>query len=161
MRRDSQGRHDYKGPEGKKEAAKTIQYFWRKWKSKSLFQQLMLYRAEKQQQLVYFCQQVKASKEPPNTIYRLDRETCLMSILRWDDDISGTWISKFKFNRKKIDVTSSSTKESVDDECWSVSSQMEHFTWTDQVATKGMYLELSESYRMVYFTIRRASKMSA
>ena len=65
MRRDSQGRNDYKGPEGKKEAAKTIQYFWRKWKSKSLFQQLMLYRAEKQQQLVYFCQQVKTAKESP------------------------------------------------------------------------------------------------
>lgn len=41
------------------EAAHTIQYFWRKWKGKSLFQQLLLYRAEKQQTLTYFCQQVK------------------------------------------------------------------------------------------------------
>ncbi len=41
------------------EAANTIQYFWRKWKGKSLFQQLLLYRADKQQQLTYFCQQVR------------------------------------------------------------------------------------------------------
>lgn len=40
------------------EAANTIQYFWRKWKGKSLFQQLLLYRADKQHQLTYFCQQV-------------------------------------------------------------------------------------------------------
>ena len=41
------------------EAANTIQYFWRKWKGKSLFQQLLFYRADKQQQLTYFCQQVR------------------------------------------------------------------------------------------------------
>ena len=41
------------------EAANTIQYFWRKWKGRSLFQQLLFYRADKQQQLTYFCQQVR------------------------------------------------------------------------------------------------------
>ncbi|KAI9561650.1 hypothetical protein GHT06_012610 [Daphnia sinensis] len=40
------------------EAANTIQYFWRKWKGKSIYQQLLLYRAAKQQDLTYFCQQV-------------------------------------------------------------------------------------------------------
>jgi hypothetical protein len=41
------------------EAANTIQYFWRKWKGKTIYQQLLLYRAAKQQELTYFCQQVR------------------------------------------------------------------------------------------------------
>jgi hypothetical protein len=40
------------------EAANTIQYFYRKWKGKTIYQQLLLYRAAKQQELTYFCQQV-------------------------------------------------------------------------------------------------------
>lgn len=40
------------------EAARYVQYYFRKWKTRTLFQQLQLYRAEKQQQLVYFSQQV-------------------------------------------------------------------------------------------------------
>lgn len=44
------------------EAANTIQYFWRKWKGKSLYQQLLLYRADKTQKLNYFCQQVSTLK---------------------------------------------------------------------------------------------------
>ena len=44
------------------EAANTIQYFWRKWKGKTLYQQLLLYRADKTQKLNYFCQQVNTLK---------------------------------------------------------------------------------------------------
>ncbi|XP_065571075.1 neither inactivation nor afterpotential protein C-like isoform X2 [Artemia franciscana] len=40
------------------EAVNIIQYYFRKWKKRSMFQQLMLYRQEKQQTLIYFCQQV-------------------------------------------------------------------------------------------------------
>ncbi|KAK3877220.1 hypothetical protein Pcinc_018021, partial [Petrolisthes cinctipes] len=40
------------------EAARYVQYYFRKWKMRTLFQQLNIYRADKQQQLVYFSQQV-------------------------------------------------------------------------------------------------------
>ena len=49
----------------REEAANTIQYYWRKWKGKTLFQQLLLYRAEKQQHLTYFCQQVSSNNDIP------------------------------------------------------------------------------------------------
>ena len=65
VRRESRAKRDYSGPDGSKEAAKVIQYFWKKWKTKSMFQQLMLYRADKQQQLVYFCQQVNGTFPTP------------------------------------------------------------------------------------------------
>lgn len=47
-----------KEPMTEKEAARIIQYYWKKWKKNSLFQQLLFCRAEKQQQLMYFCQQI-------------------------------------------------------------------------------------------------------
>ena len=47
-----------KEPMTEKEAARIIQFYWKKWKKNSLFQQLLFCRAEKQQQLMYFCQQV-------------------------------------------------------------------------------------------------------
>ncbi|XP_063851203.1 LOW QUALITY PROTEIN: neither inactivation nor afterpotential protein C-like [Scylla paramamosain] len=40
------------------EAARYVQHYFRRWKMRTLFQQLQIYRAEKQQQLVYFSQQV-------------------------------------------------------------------------------------------------------
>ncbi|XP_066969641.1 neither inactivation nor afterpotential protein C [Macrobrachium rosenbergii] len=40
------------------EAARYVQYYFRKWKMRTLFQQLQIYRADKQQQLIYFSQQV-------------------------------------------------------------------------------------------------------
>nr|XP_045621607.1 neither inactivation nor afterpotential protein C-like isoform X2 [Procambarus clarkii] len=40
------------------EAARYVQFYFRKWKMRTLFQQLQVYRAAKQQQLVYFSQQV-------------------------------------------------------------------------------------------------------
>merc|ERR1739842_292705 len=40
------------------EAGRIIQYYFRKWKLRSLFQALQIYRADKIQQLVYFSQQV-------------------------------------------------------------------------------------------------------
>ena len=40
------------------EAARIVQYYYKRWKLHSLFQQLILYRAEKMKQLVYFSQQV-------------------------------------------------------------------------------------------------------
>jgi len=47
-----------KEPMTEKEAARIIQYYWKKWKKNSVFQQLLFCRAEKQQQLTYFCQQI-------------------------------------------------------------------------------------------------------
>jgi len=47
-----------KEPMTEKEAAQIIQYYWKKWKKNSVFQQLLFCRAEKQQQLTYFCQQI-------------------------------------------------------------------------------------------------------
>lgn len=41
------------------EAARYVQYYFRKWKMRTLFQQLQIYRADKQQHLVYFSQQVR------------------------------------------------------------------------------------------------------
>ena len=40
------------------EAARYVQYYFRKWKMRTVFQALTIYRADKQQQLVYFSQQV-------------------------------------------------------------------------------------------------------
>ncbi|KAK8728013.1 hypothetical protein OTU49_009338 [Cherax quadricarinatus] len=40
------------------EAARYVQFYFRKWKMRTLFQQLQVYRADKQQKLVYFSQQV-------------------------------------------------------------------------------------------------------
>ncbi|XP_050690144.1 neither inactivation nor afterpotential protein C-like isoform X2 [Eriocheir sinensis] len=40
------------------EAARYVQHYYRRWKMRTLFQQLQIYRADKQQQLIYFSQQV-------------------------------------------------------------------------------------------------------
>lgn len=40
------------------EAARYVQHYFRRWKMRTMFQQLQIYRADKQQQLVYFSQQV-------------------------------------------------------------------------------------------------------
>ncbi|XP_068244393.1 neither inactivation nor afterpotential protein C isoform X2 [Palaemon carinicauda] len=55
------------------EAARYVQYYFRKWKMRTLFQQLQIYRADKQQHLIYFSQQVHLySQELQSKMQRLN-----------------------------------------------------------------------------------------
>jgi len=64
-----------KVPLTEKEAARIIQYYWKKWKKNSVYQQLLFIRADKQQQLTYFCQQVHVfNQEFSGTVRKTSRE---------------------------------------------------------------------------------------
>ena len=79
-----------KEPMTEKEAARIIQYYWKKWKKNSVFQQLLFCRAEKQQQLTYFCQQVHTRLFLHDSI-SVQVEFSLSSIL----SISFIWVNLF------------------------------------------------------------------
>ncbi|XP_071531793.1 neither inactivation nor afterpotential protein C isoform X5 [Panulirus ornatus] len=85
------------------EAARYVQYYFRKWKMRTMFQQLQIYRADKQQHLVYFSQQVHLyGQEMQAKLQRLNNRLDLATVRNEAPGAHKTMLVREKIAQPKL-----------------------------------------------------------